>query len=633
MNILEIEDIIKGLPDQSLMQEAQAPSGQVPQFLVVSEIQRRADMRKRYQSQQEQPQGTVAEQIVQGGIMGLGGQQQPIGGAPQQPQMPPQGQPPQGMQPPMGQPPMPPQGMQPPMQPPMSPPMQPPMMPPQGMAPQGMAAGGVVRMEQGRQLPYTGGTGSAGDYQRLIDDALMANASTSDIESLIANNPRAMDAYSSMSGSEVRQGSIPYGEEFLQESPEAKYLKRIRGNLSPLGEMPTEISPLGTYGMTSEEFDAARAKQDRPNFAREMNQPNYGLLASGLGFEDGLFGGVIDPIQQREEFNQRLEQLQQSSAQDQQPSTDLIRTNIMTNDFLSKYLDMPSSTEDDAFRFYEVTKNQPPEVIAENIESGVSTTTPEKQVQKDLQKPSELSLERPSLPDFSEAKGILDQLQGVDYSQFKPDYSTIISEQERRAQKIRDDASKDASAQALIQLGAGLAAGDIAGGLSKAGQTVADIKRQARGEAREEEALARKMRLAQDEAAMQIGLKQMEADRAIQLQRAGLSQEEAAAQAKAETGAYEFETTFGLSERKLNAEVMTELGRSERASLSAAVEQWKALADAVTEEDIATRDALRGQIDTMLKNLETSRSTMRSVFNMGSATNNQDQQDPLGLGV
>ena len=87
MNILEIEDIIKGLPDQSLMQEAQAPSGQMPQFLVVSEIQRRADMRKRFQNQQqEMPQGTIAQQIVQGGIASMGNQQ------PIQP-MPPQGMP------------------------------------------------------------------------------------------------------------------------------------------------------------------------------------------------------------------------------------------------------------------------------------------------------------------------------------------------------------------------------------------------------------------------------------------------------------------------------------------------------------------------------------------------------------
>jgi hypothetical protein len=87
MNILEIEDIIKGLPDQSLIQEAQAPSGQMPQFLVVSEIQRRADMRKRFQNQQqEMPQGTIADQILQGGIASMGNRQ-PIQS------MPPQGMP------------------------------------------------------------------------------------------------------------------------------------------------------------------------------------------------------------------------------------------------------------------------------------------------------------------------------------------------------------------------------------------------------------------------------------------------------------------------------------------------------------------------------------------------------------
>ena len=39
MNILEVEDLVKGLPDEALMQEAQQPSGQygyVPQFLLIS---------------------------------------------------------------------------------------------------------------------------------------------------------------------------------------------------------------------------------------------------------------------------------------------------------------------------------------------------------------------------------------------------------------------------------------------------------------------------------------------------------------------------------------------------------------------------------------------------------------------
>tara|TARA_R100001377_G_scaffold82439_1_gene62817 strand:+ start:3384 stop:5279 length:1896 start_codon:yes stop_codon:yes gene_type:complete len=69
MNILEQEDLIKGLDDRRLQEEAKRPSGNVPQFLVVSEIQRRTDMRKKFQgSDQQQPQGTIADQITQAGI-------------------------------------------------------------------------------------------------------------------------------------------------------------------------------------------------------------------------------------------------------------------------------------------------------------------------------------------------------------------------------------------------------------------------------------------------------------------------------------------------------------------------------------------------------------------------------------
>mgnify|MGYP003641906412 FL=1 len=54
MNILEQEDLIKGLDDRRLQEEAKRPTGQVPQFLVVSEIQRRTDMRKKYQDPSQQ---------------------------------------------------------------------------------------------------------------------------------------------------------------------------------------------------------------------------------------------------------------------------------------------------------------------------------------------------------------------------------------------------------------------------------------------------------------------------------------------------------------------------------------------------------------------------------------------------
>jgi len=95
MNILQMEDMVKGLPDQILMQEAQMPSGQIPQFLALSEVQRRQEMRQKLQAP---PEATVADQILQGGIASAMPQQ-----GPQQPPAPPQGMP-QGM-PPQGQPP------------------------------------------------------------------------------------------------------------------------------------------------------------------------------------------------------------------------------------------------------------------------------------------------------------------------------------------------------------------------------------------------------------------------------------------------------------------------------------------------------------------------------------------------
>ena len=88
-NILEQEDIIKGLPDAALQKEARAPSGALQQFLVVSEIKRRTDMRKSHENQmKEQPQGTVADQIVMEGIASMM-PQQGVGMPPQMgPQMP-----------------------------------------------------------------------------------------------------------------------------------------------------------------------------------------------------------------------------------------------------------------------------------------------------------------------------------------------------------------------------------------------------------------------------------------------------------------------------------------------------------------------------------------------------------------
>lgn len=71
MNIIEQEDIVKGLPDAALQMEMQMPSGQVPEFLVLSEIQRRSDMRQRYSAQQPMPTSTVKDQVMAEGLAAM----------------------------------------------------------------------------------------------------------------------------------------------------------------------------------------------------------------------------------------------------------------------------------------------------------------------------------------------------------------------------------------------------------------------------------------------------------------------------------------------------------------------------------------------------------------------------------
>ena len=74
MNILEVQDALKDFSQDQLVKEMQAPSGQAPQFLVLSELNRRQRMKQDFDARQAQQQPTVAEKLVaaagapQGGI-------------------------------------------------------------------------------------------------------------------------------------------------------------------------------------------------------------------------------------------------------------------------------------------------------------------------------------------------------------------------------------------------------------------------------------------------------------------------------------------------------------------------------------------------------------------------------------
>ena len=69
MNILQISEYLKGVPEQFLRKEANpsTTSGRYPAFLVISEMNRRNTMSKQFAgiaAQQNQPQETVADRVV-----------------------------------------------------------------------------------------------------------------------------------------------------------------------------------------------------------------------------------------------------------------------------------------------------------------------------------------------------------------------------------------------------------------------------------------------------------------------------------------------------------------------------------------------------------------------------------------
>jgi hypothetical protein len=78
MNVLQLQERLKDYSQQQLAQEMKMPSGQVPQYLVLGEMQRRKRMQaEQAAAQSQQSQTTVAEDAVaaagvpQEGIAGM----------------------------------------------------------------------------------------------------------------------------------------------------------------------------------------------------------------------------------------------------------------------------------------------------------------------------------------------------------------------------------------------------------------------------------------------------------------------------------------------------------------------------------------------------------------------------------
>jgi len=245
MNILEAEDIVKGLPDDALMQYSEYPTGQIPEFLVFSEIQRRTDMRNRYaQQMQEQPQGTVADQIKQQGIMSM---------------MPQGGMGPQGMPPQMA-------------------------MPPMGMPPQMMAGGGIVKLANG---------GQPEKMQSLMDILAVGGVTTAD---LVAQGYTLGEIQTAQAQLRERMSMPVTGMDRVMPSGKASDPVR-RTELGYGDQYDTPFIPGVTDVISrkvSEGVDAAGRGIESFSIEAQKQMPNYSMIApAGM---DIAYGDVADAV-------------------------------------------------------------------------------------------------------------------------------------------------------------------------------------------------------------------------------------------------------------------------------------------------------------------------------------------------
>lgn len=421
MNILEIEDMIKGLPDQALQKEAQQPTGQVPQFLVVSEIQRRSDMRKRFQ--ERQPQGTVKDQIVQQGIAAMSPPNPEMQAAMMS--MPQQQAAMAGVPAPMPQP-----------MPPGVPMQQPPM---------GMYDGGVVEMSNGGMTEFEKAAADLYDYRR----------------------PR------------------PAEEGFSEDAMSREELIRSALGEDYQGFMPPAFPGLGARDRFIDQASARMLELEMMGQETEDDTPLQ-LVAGNQ--PDPLSQPIYSDPATRQFFEPKV------SPQD---AINLAERN---------------ATQEDASKFgrsgdaSSSVLNVEDEIVIPGLNEEALRATSQRE------KEARRSVADLRMADAQELSKRYDALVASVQNQEIPtiDYSPLRQKQEQFLEEQMGKLRQETGAQALIALGAGIARGDLAGGLSDAGKQAATASAQRR-------ALEAKNR------AIQLGFDQAEIENA---QKAAIKKEE-----------------------------------------------------------------------------------------------------------
>lgn len=240
MNIIELQDSLKDLPDSALMREMQMPTGTAPQFLVLSELKRRKRMRDDFQRRQNADMKTVAEEVVtaagapQEGIMQVSRAMNPESSIAQN------------------------TGMDTAVQ-------MPPTQAPQPEQPMMMADGGVVKMQQGGIPMYTP---YAAEALQARPGAMTGGAATA-IAMLRENYPELYEQYKDSPDLERVAAAAMSG--MAAETPELTGLEQL--------ETPSLGQQISSFFTPSSRLDFPVSDEER----QRIQEESLAAIQAGVG--------------------------------------------------------------------------------------------------------------------------------------------------------------------------------------------------------------------------------------------------------------------------------------------------------------------------------------------------------------
>ena len=406
MDILEQEDIVKGLPDQTLFQRADAPSGDIPPFLILSEIQRRTDMRKRFEASQPQPQSSVSDQII---MEGLGAAMAPQNSLPP-PAMP---APPSNTVSQM-----------------------------EGSSPlmaQGMAAGGILGFSNG------GGTSSYRAQGAGVVDDLLAKLLASGWDATKAGVSATAQAIRDLEPQSTRSIAV---EEILSDPKNYPDLNSIDRRTEARAQVD-EAERLRPYREQQEEIRqgnltaAAYIDKDQGSGLPQLPQIDSDALLAYTGTdyspveETGIISDKVIPIMPGGGGEVEQEVVERTS----DDIESFIPGTYLNSDLVTDVGE--TVTQGEALKGAQTTENDRLQAVLDSFESRRS--------------------------------GAEERL-----GRRRTESQELISQ-------IREEGRRDALSAALVQLGAGIAGGDMSAGLQQAGSAMSSANALARDAARAEQ--------------------------------------------------------------------------------------------------------------------------------------------------